>query len=351
MLYGAYGFTGRLIVAEALNRGHRPLLAGRNVEKLAALAEPYGLAWTPVRLDDTAALHDAVGRCELVLHAAGPFIHTAAPMVEACLATGTHYIDITGELSVFQDIYAQHDMALKRRVALMPGTGLDIVPTDCLARYVAEQVPRATNLETAVVGSGAISGGTARSAVEMLGHQTGGLVRRDDQLRSEPLGARRRRVTFSDGRVRELLSAPWADLVSAAQTTGIPNITCFLDLPLPRGSERLAQLASHALGWEPLRRAAAPLVARLFGGPDAAQQRHARSYFWARVSDDRGQAAEVWLESIEAYRLTAVTSLLCVERILAEQPAGALTPAGAFGADLILSVDGTRRFDALPGVA
>ena len=111
MMYGATGYTGRLVAEEAVRRGHRPLLAGRSAAGLMPLAGQLGRDWVAVSLDDAKALHEAVARVELVYHAAGPFVHTSAPMRRACLAVGTNYIDITGELEVFQQTYKQHEVA------------------------------------------------------------------------------------------------------------------------------------------------------------------------------------------------------------------------------------------------
>src|SRR5688572_19213897 len=101
MIYGATGYTGRLIVQEAVARGHKPILAGRNAEALRELAAPHGLETCAVNLDDSAALNRAVAAVDLVLHCAGPFTATGKPMLRACLAGKTHYLDITGELRIF----------------------------------------------------------------------------------------------------------------------------------------------------------------------------------------------------------------------------------------------------------
>ena len=113
MLYGASGYTGRLIAEEAVRRGHRPVLAGRSREKLRPLAERLGLEVAVVGLRTCAAWWPRWRACPLVLHAAGPFIHTSEPMMQACLAAGAHYLDITGEIPVFENTF-RHDAEAKR---------------------------------------------------------------------------------------------------------------------------------------------------------------------------------------------------------------------------------------------
>jgi short subunit dehydrogenase-like uncharacterized protein len=105
MLYGATGHTGALIARHARERGHRPMLAGRNVPAITGLAERLDLPHRAVALDDLAALTAALADADLVLNAAGPFLHTAAPLAEACLAAGVHYLDIGNELQVFLTLY------------------------------------------------------------------------------------------------------------------------------------------------------------------------------------------------------------------------------------------------------
>lgn len=169
LLYGAYGFTGRLIAREAVERGHRPVLAGRDADETAALADALSLEHGVFGLDEEGALREALAGVDAVVHAAGPFSRTWRPMVEACLATGTHYLDITGEVEVFEALHALDGRASDAGVALLPGVGMDVVPSDCLAARLAERLPDATHLELALHSTGGPSRGTARTQVEALG--------------------------------------------------------------------------------------------------------------------------------------------------------------------------------------
>ena len=354
MLYGAYGFTGRLILAEAVRRGHRPVLAGRNAAKLAALATQYDLDWLALDLHYAERLHKTVERFSLVFHAAGPFVRTSEPMVRACLAGQTHYIDITGEIPVFESTFAHDADARARGVVLMSGAGFDIVPSDCLARHVAERAPGATQLQTAVaMPLGQVSSGTVKSGLVNANRFAGGsLTRRDGRLMPLPLGKERRKVRFSDGHTREVTPFPWGDLVTAAHTTGIDTITSYVALPRLPAMGLLARPALRLLGTNAAQRLADRAATMMFTGPDEATQRDGRAYLWARAEGPEG-ATEAWLETGEVYRFTALAGVQIVERVLAagkrgEALAGALTPAGALGADFVLGVEGVRRFDTLP---
>src|SRR5262245_9289082 len=130
MIYGATGYTGRLMVAEALALGLAPVLGGRDEAKLAGMAHELGLEYRVARLADSGRLGKALSDVQVVLHAAGPFSETAAPMVDACLRTGTHYLDITGEMVVIEAL-AQHHAEFRRHgLMLMPAVGFDVVPSD-----------------------------------------------------------------------------------------------------------------------------------------------------------------------------------------------------------------------------
>ncbi len=347
MVYGAYGYTGRLIVERAVALGLRPRLAGRSAEKLRPLAERWQLPWAAFDLTDPQRIVAALQDVALVIHAAGPFIHTSRPMVEACLAAGVHYLDVTGEIAVFEHIFTYHAAAQARGIALIPGVGFDVVPSDCLARYVADRLPDAHRLEIAIATLGQPSGGTTKTTLNALA--TGGLVRRQGQLVAWPLGQGARQVRFSD-RVRRVLPIPWGDLATAYRSTGIPDITTYMAFPpaLIQSAPWALPVAQRLMGWQPVRRVAQAAVGRMIDGPDAEARQAGRCYLWAQATAPDGRMAQAWLETVEGYRFTVEAALACRARTLAQQPAGALTPAQAFGADLTLEVAGTRRLDRLP---
>ncbi len=349
MLYGAYGYTGKLIVEEALGRGHRPVLAGRDAARVEALAREYDLEWLAFDLDYPERLAQVAERFELILHAAGPFVNTSQPMLDACLAGQAHYLDITGELSVFENTFAHHAAALQRNIMLMSGVGFDIVPSDCLAQYVADKMPGATWLETAISTPLDVSAGTVKSALSgMTGGQSAIVVRRDNELVPVPFGSGSRTVYFSNGREAKMTPAPWGDLVTAAHSTGIGNITSYLELPSMPGGGLATKLGGRLLSIGAVRRAAEAAIERAFPGPDEHARQTSRAYLWARAANEQGEGVEAWLETVEVYRFTAIAAVRSVERTLAESPVGAQTPASAFGANFVMELEGTRRFDRLP---
>ena len=129
LIYGANGYTGQLIARQAAQRGLHPLLAGRNKDSINTIAAEVGFDSLVFDLEDNAAVNRALQGVSLVLHCAGPFSTTSQAMIEACLANGCHYLDITGEISVFANAHKQSDEARRADIVLMPGVGFDVVPT------------------------------------------------------------------------------------------------------------------------------------------------------------------------------------------------------------------------------
>lgn len=347
MLYGAYGYTGELVAEEALKRGHKPILAGRSAEKLVPLAERLGLEYQVFSLDDTPALKNALADVDLVFHAAGPFIYTASPMLDACVETGTNYVDITGEILVFRKTFKRDEAARQKNIALISGVGFDIIPTDCLSSYVASQVPEAVELEIAFQAISQTSAGTAKSALAGLGK--GGTVRRDGQLIPYPLGKGAKQIRFSHGKQRWAMPIPWGDLETAYRATGIPNITTYMSYRprMIRTVKTFSPLFPYLLAVKPVRRLIQWWVEKRITGPDEHLRQSGKSYIWAKATDKNGNSKEAWLETMEAYQLTAVGGVRCVEKIFEQHPVGALTPSQAFGADFVLEIEGTKRFDNL----
>lgn len=344
LLYGAYGYTGRLIIEKALANGLRPLLAGRDDQKLAELAAHHQLDYLAFSLDERDRLEEALNRVPLVLHAAGPFIHTARPMLEACLATGTHYLDITGEIAVFELAHRHGSSAEQKNIMLMPGVGFDVVPTDCLARFLFEQLPSATHLQLAfAMAGGGMSRGTALTAVEQLGKPSA--IREAGQIRQVPLAHRTMTVPLASDRQRLVMSIPWGDVSTAYYTTGIPNIETYTQVH-PK-SLPLIKLSRY-LGWllrqEWVRNLIRQRIKAGAAGPDTQARQRAASLVWGKVWDEQGRQCTARLRTLEGYELTATTSTAAVQRVLAgDWRAGFQTPAGQYGADFILEVAETER--------
>src|SRR6266511_1773821 len=228
MLYGANGYTGELIAAEAVRRGLRPILAGRRGAAIGPMASRLRCEARIFPLDDPQTIAGQLEDADTVLLAAGPFSATSAPMLEACLLTGTHYLDVTGELPVVEACYARDAEARSRGCVVMPAVGFIVVASDCLAVALKEALPDATRLEIAYGGNTSFSRGTARTMVREL--PKGGAVREGGVLLRAPLASNSVQAHFRDG-IQRAVAVPWGDLASAYRSTGIPNIGVYVALP------------------------------------------------------------------------------------------------------------------------
>ncbi len=344
LIYGATGYTGQLIAREAVARGLRPTLAARSPEALGRLGDELGLRTVTVSLDDGENLARALEGHVAVLHCAGPFSLTFAPMVAACLRRRVHYLDITGEIAVFETLARRDADATQAGITLLPGVGFDVVPSDCLAAHLARRLPGAARLTLAFEASGGISRGTALTMVLNVGR--GGAVRRDGRIVPVPLAWKTRQVDFGEG-PRHTMTLPWGDVATAYHSTGIGNIEVYTSVPpgrirLLRGLRWLAPFA----GWGPIRRLIAGMVRRRVTGPSGAARAAGHSVCWGQVEDDAGRRATARVRGPEGYTLTALAAVRAAERVVAGRaPAGYQTPATAFGPDFVLEVPGVERQD------
>jgi short subunit dehydrogenase-like uncharacterized protein len=343
LLYGATGYTGRLVLARCLERGIRPILAGRS-EAVAPLAQAHGLEARVAGLNEPAILGAALDGIAAVLHCAGPFSHTSEPMADACLAAGVHYLDITGELGVFEALAARDREARSAGVMLLPGVGFDVVPSDCLAAHLKRRLPDAVRLLLAFESSGGISRGTATTMVENVSR--GGAVRRGGRITPVPPAWKTITADLGRGPV-EVTTIPWGDVATAWYSTGIPDIEVYTRLT---PGMRAALKASRPLGWllrsGPVQRFLKDRIRRGAPGPDQAARERGRSRIYGEVTDAGGRMARARLLGPEGYTMTARTAVRALELTLAGQATpGFRTPSLAFGPDFVLDIDEVSRED------
>ncbi|MEZ4390686.1 MAG: saccharopine dehydrogenase NADP-binding domain-containing protein [Polyangiales bacterium] len=342
LVYGASGYTGELIAERAAELGLRPILAGRSAEKLRPLAERFAMPTRVFGLDDPEAIDRGLADVDVVIHAAGPFSRTSRPMLEACLRARSHYLDITGEISVFEACAARGREAQDAGVMVMPGTGFDVVPSDCLAKHVAQRLPEATELTLAFqsVGGGT-SHGTATTMVESL--HLPNQVRRDGVIVDVPSGSLWRDIDFGRG-PRAAMSIPWGDVSTAFSSTAIPNIAVYIAAPpAARWGAKLLPYAGPLLGSAWVQRALRSRIPP--GGPSAEARARSFTLMWAEARS-RERRVVSRMRVPEGYTLTARTSVEIARRVLGgdAQP-GFRTPSTVFGADFILGFDGVSRSD------
>lgn len=378
LIYGANGYTGRLIAEEAVRRGLRPTLAGRNRAAIKALAAELDCPAVVFPLDDPAQVAEQLqawkassgarserandgARRAVVLNGAGPFDETAPIFMPACIQSGVGYLDITGEVAVIERAAELDGPAREAGVILMPAVGFDVVPSDCFAAALARRCPGATHLQLAFApggeGGSTISRGTARTAWKNASQ--GGLIRANGKLQRVPPAWKDQRIAFPRG-TRHAMTIPWGDVASAWYSTGIGNIEVYLAMP----KRTIARLKR----WRPLSRLAGlwPISAigrwyidRHFQGPTAEQRASGFAEFWGRAWKDEAQteegafvgpaAVEGTMITPEAYALTVRTALDAAQRVAAGGgEAGFRTPSQIFDEDYLRDLvgEGNLKFDA-----
>lgn len=310
---------------------------------MAALAGALGFEARAFPLDEPAALRAGLEDVSVVLHCAGPFVHTSRPMVDACLAAGAHYLDITGEIDVYEAAYARDAEAAAAGVGLVPGVGFDVVPSDALAARLAAALPGARSLDLAfTTDRGHASRGTLVTMIERM--PASGAVRREGDLVAVPLAWRSEELDFPHLGRRTVMTIPWGDLASAWRTTGIPNLTTSVGTP-PRTVRRLRRLRPllPLVGLRPVKRLLQAIVRRRVVGPDEATRRSARAYLCGRVRDDSGRTVTGSLSVPEGYAFTATAAVEAARRTLAgELRPGATTPTLAFGVEWVDGLAGVE---------
>jgi short subunit dehydrogenase-like uncharacterized protein len=347
LVYGATGYIGRLTTSAALARGLRPCAAGRNRERLASLAAELGLdGYRAAALDDAVGLDRCLRDVTVLINAAGPFSHTWEPLVDACLRRGVHYLDLAGEVRVFEGIAARSAEARRHGILLLPGVGFDVVPSDCLAAHVAGLLPGADSLRIAISGLELVSGGSARTLAEQVGSPT--LVRRNGRLTSIATGSLERSFDFGAG-ASPSVAVTWGDLSTAFVSTGIANIeTYFEATPAVRATGSMHRWFGPMLSTPFCQSALQTLTTFLPDGPDAAVRTARSATIVAEAEHRSGRVVRARLRTPEAYTFSAITAAAIAARVVAGDFApGFQTPARLYGPNYVLRFEGVQR-EALP---
>jgi len=336
-VYGATGFTGKLVAAELKRREADFVISGRNREKLEALsAQLGGVPSVAASVDDPAGLRSLLEPCAAVIACAGPFTLHGEPLLAAAAESGTHYIDTTGEqpfMKMVFDLYGE--IAARSGAALVPGMGFDYVPGDLIASLTAEGLQPLDEIAVAysVAGFGATRG-TALSALEIVG---GGDVEwRDGDWRQAPRSANGGSFRFPEPvGERKMLRYPAGEQITVPRHVDTANVRTLLRGMA--GPDRLAPLTTLALPAvglamrTPLRRLIGAGIARMPEGPSEEARRGSRFMVGCEaIAGSRKRRGIV--TGSDVYGLTAVATVEGAMRVAdpAYDRGGALAPAQAF---------------------
>lgn len=336
-VYGATGYTGRLVALELARREMAMVLSGRNRERLEAVATELGggAELRPAALDDPAALRTAFAGCGALINCAGPFVRHGRPVLEAALAARVPYLDTTGEQGWIRRVFDSFDArAREAGVAVVPAMGFDYAPGDLLCALAAEGVQPLRELVVAyAMDDFGMTRGTLRSGLEMAdgtdvvftdgGWQPAG---------AGPLRARLRGVPMARYPAGEVITVPRH--VRTAKVTALLTARTFA------GGERGAAAAPFVLpavgallSVPRVKDGLHAAIGRLPEGPGEAARRRASYAIDAIAHGEDGRVRTARLTGTDVYGITAVLTVEGARRLTevgGESRSGTLAPAQAF---------------------
>ncbi|PRT57116.1 Saccharopine dehydrogenase-like oxidoreductase [Wickerhamiella sorbophila] len=343
LVYGAYGYTGNLICQHLESLGEQFIVAGRDEAKTQALAKQYNRPAKVFSLDNRKATVEALKDVSVVLHCAGPYSATSKPMVDACIEAKAHYLDITGEYKVIEAVAARDSELRSAGILGMPSVGMDVVPSDCIAVYVAEKLPSATDLKIFIHATGAPSPGTLKTSLEQAGQPS--KIRKNGKIVDVRFGSMIEKVTFPDNSQKTLVNMPWGDIASAYYSTKIPNISVYMNVVTPMMA-RMSYYTGPLLRTSLAQAALRGMVNCFVTGSDETQRDSTSSEFIAIASDDKGNERKAYLKVKNGYAFTVLSAVEIALRVMkGDFKPGFYSPATLYGADLVLDISGSERKD------
>ncbi len=342
LIYGANGYSGALIAKEAAKQDLKPILAGRNKNKLSQLAEELDCEFRCFSLNDIAHIAASLQDIHTVIHCAGPFSSTSEPMLQACLESTTHYLDITGEISVFERIQELDDAAQQAGIVLCSGVGFDVIPTDCIAAQLKAALPNAVSLSLGFDTRSPFSPGTAKTSIEGLG--MGGKIRKDGNIVSVPLAYRSRTIDFGDGE-KMAITIPWGDISTAYHSTGIANIDVYIPLA-PKKITQLKKLNKFRplLKMKIVQKLLQYRIGKTIKGPSEEKRKSQETFVWGEAHDDEGRSVTARIKTANPYDVTTHGALAVLKHVQRHSiEGGSYTPSELVDASLVTRLPGSEE--------
>ena len=343
LIYGAYGYSGKLITEECLRNNIKPVIAGRNEEALKTLADKHQLKYKVLSTENTAAIDEALSTVNVLINCAGPFKDTAEPLVEACLRTHTHYLDITGEMRVFEFIHLRDEAAKHAGIMLLPGCGFDVVPTDCLAALLKQELPDAKKLMLAFKSGGKPSKGTTKTSLRNVAKQS--YIRKGGQLKQVPFGDLTTKLHWKKKEFHAV-AIPWGDVVTAYYSTGIPDIEVYMTMhPQNIRLIRWSKYFKWLLKQEWFQNIVLKFLFRKEKGHDEQERKEKKNLVWGQVWNVKGETISKKMECPSGYETTHLATVAILKKVLnGHIKKGYQTPSSAYGPELLEEIEGIKIF-------
>jgi short subunit dehydrogenase-like uncharacterized protein len=333
VLFGATGYTGRLVAEAMVERGMKPVLAARGRDRLEALAAELGGLETAVAdVADPPSVSALVERGDVLLTTVGPFARWGTPAAAAASAAGAHYIDSTGEPAFIREVFERYGPAAERAgSAMLTAFGYDWVPGNLAGGIALERAGEgAVRVDVGyyITGKASMSGGTMASTVGAVADPSFGF--RDGRVQTER-GAKRVRSFQIGSHARQAVS------VGSSEHFGLPRVAPQLREvnvylgwfgPLSRPMQVMSLGASLPGAGAVLKAVGGRFVKGSTGGPDAQERSKSGSQIVAIAYDAGGrELSEVRLTGVNGYTFTGRILAWGAERAAT----GGLTGTGALG--------------------
>lgn len=347
VLFGATGYTGRLVAEALIARGAAPVLAARNAASLEKLATDIGGAETAVAdVTDPGSVRALLGRGDVLVTTVGPFLRYGGPALAAAIAAGAHYFDSTGEGPFIRTVFDHDEEARRAGVGLLTAFGFDYVPGNLAAGLALSEAPEAVRAEIGYfIAAPGTSGGTRASMAGMLFEE--GFALRGGRVVPERTAARIRTFQVA-GRSRTGTSVPASEHFALSRShPHLRDADVYLGLPAAAAAHglRVTSLLTGAVARvEPVKQLAENALTRLVkgstGGPGPAARARTRTWAVAEMFDEAGRAlASVTFAGGDPYDFTGAILAWGARTALdgGLRGTGALGPVEAFGLDVLIS--------------
>jgi short subunit dehydrogenase-like uncharacterized protein len=334
-ILGATGKGGRAIASELIGSDADVVLVGRDRARLTAAAAALGgrnrtfVAPGPAEL----AMLIAAEKPTVVVNTIGPFGETSAPLARACVAAGSHYVDLANELPPVQAVLNLDADARRADVTLVTGAGFGVLATEALViELVGGRTAAARATVAAMPAVEGLGSAVLASVIDAVGY--GGRRYRDGQLLRTRLGAEHAWIPLPDLPAIQALAVPTGELEAAHRASGAGDVVAFSsEVPSGRTVRAALPMLSALLSARPIRAGVQHLVNRARLTPPA--KSGDISWAYARLEWPDGTHREAWLRTGEGYGFTAKVAAHTASRLSDGRGLpGAFTPGALFGADL-----------------
>lgn len=348
MIYGANGYTGSLIAREAQSRGFQPILGGRNSMEVELLAKELNLEFRVFDLSSLDVITNNVADLNLVLNCAGPFTKTVQALLTACISNHCHYLDISGELAVFEYCQGESQKAKDAGCIVCPGVAFDIVPTEIAAAKLKQLLPAAEALKIGFDGKMALSKGSSITLLEGIGNPELSvyMIRKDGVVQRLTKPHIEKAVFAVGEKPRKAMAITWADLNGAFYSTGIPNIAVFVPATLVnRLSFAVMERLKPVFSFGKVQSILAGLIKSFVKGPSKNDLDEGGMTVFGEATAPSGEMVRISFTVAHGYRFTCLSALAIVEHCLnCKNTGGYFTPSMLMGTDFVEQLEGSSRY-------